>query len=42
MGGCGNQREEAMAEVREMGGRWSKREREVRKRIKDGMAEGET
>jgi hypothetical protein len=31
-----------MVEVREMGRWWSKGEQEVRKRIEDGMAEGET
>jgi len=42
MGGCGDQREGSMVEVREMGRWWSKGDREVRKRIEDGMKEDET
>ena len=42
VGGCGDQRDGAMVEAREMGRWWSKRNKEVRKRIEDGMKEDET
>jgi hypothetical protein len=38
----GDQREGSMVEVREMGRLWSKGDKEVRKRIEDGMKEDET